>query len=255
MSASTSEVIEFIDDLLGDYALPDFAPNGLQVPGPDKVQRVATGVSAHGPLIDAAAEAKADLLLVHHGLFWKGQPLEITPIQRRRLAPLFEYRIALAAYHLPLDAHPAHGNNALLANALRVEQQSPFGSFEGGHLGVQGVFPGGISAAELSDRVRTATGGREPLVISPDPDAPIGSIGIVSGAASDYMLEAIDLGLDAFLTGEPSERAFGNALDGPITYVAAGHHATETFGVKRLGELLAQRFGIEHIALDIDNPI
>lgn len=255
MSASTSEIIEFIDELLGDYALPDFAPNGLQVPGPELVERVATGVSAHGPLIDAAAEAGADLLLVHHGLFWKGQPLEITPIQLRRLRPLIESRIALAAYHLPLDAHPAHGNNALLANALRVEHQSPFGSYEGGHLGVQGVFPGGLSAAELTERVREATGGREPLVISPDPDTTIGSIGIISGAASDYMLEAIELGLDAFLTGEPSERAFGFALDGPITYVAAGHHATETFGVERVGDLIAQRFGIEHIALDVDNPI
>jgi len=255
MATSSREILEFVDELLGQHTLPDFAPNGLQVPGPDEIERVATGVSAHGPLIDAAVQAGADLLLVHHGLFWKGQPLQITPIMYRRLRPLIEHRIGLAAYHLPLDAHPAHGNNALLANALRVEQQAPFGAYETGQLGIQGVFAGAISAAELSERVRTATGGREPLVICPDPEREIRSIGIVSGAASDYMLEAIELGLDAFLTGEPSERAFGFAHDGPITYIAAGHHATETFGVRRLGDLLSQHFGIEHIALDIDNPI
>lgn len=256
MAASTAEIIAYLDHLLDPSAFSDYGPNGLQVPGKDEISVVATGVSAHAPLIEAAAAQGADLLLVHHGLFWSRQPMEITPVMHRRLKPLYAHEMALAAYHLPLDGHPAHGNNALLAGALRTIEPRPFGHHDGEHIGIAARFDGdGVSVQELTDRVATATGGRVPLVIAPDPDARIRSIGIVSGGGTGYLDEAIEDGLDAFLTGEPSEKAFGLAHDAGITYVAGGHHATETLGVKRLGDLLERDLGVTHIHIDIDNPI
>jgi dinuclear metal center YbgI/SA1388 family protein len=256
MAASIADIIDYLDELLNAAAFSDYGPNGLQVPGRDRVETVATGVSAHAPLIERAAADGADLLLVHHGLFWRGQPLEITPLMHRRLKPLYAAELALAAYHLPLDGHPAHGNNALLANALRAVDPEPFGEHDGAHIGMSAQFQGeGVSIPELTDRVAAATGGRPPLVIAPDPNHSIKSIGIVSGGGTSYINEAIELGLDSFMTGEPSEKAFGIAHDSGITYIAAGHHATETLGVKRLGELLARDFDVAHIHIDIDNPI
>jgi dinuclear metal center YbgI/SA1388 family protein len=221
----------------------------LQVPGGDSVDTVVTGVSAHGPLLDRAAEAGADLVLVHHGLFWRGDPLEITPILHRRLKPLFANDIALAAYHLPLDAHPVHGNNALLADALGLTDRTPLAG-----IGFGGVLPEPLAPGAFAARLRDAVGGREPLHLPGGPDT-ISSIGIVSGAATDSVVDAIDAGLDAFVTGEPAERALALAADGGIHFYAAGHHATETFGVRRLGELLAERFGVHHVWLDVENPI
>jgi len=256
MAASTAEIIDYLDELLDASAFSDYGPNGLQVPGKDRIEVVATGVSAHAPLIEAAAAQAADLLLVHHGLFWNRQPIEITPVMHRRLKPLYASELALAAYHLPLDAHPAHGNNALLANALRTVDPAPFGGHDGQHIGVAAQFGGdGVSVGELTERVAAATGGRSPLVVAPDPGKRIRSIGIVSGGGTDYLTEAIEDGLDAFMTGEPSEKAFGLAHDADIVYIAAGHHATETMGVQRLGELLAREFDVRHLHIDIDNPI
>ena len=256
MAASTDEIIAYLDELRDASAFSDYGPNGLQVPGKDRIETVATGVSAHAPLIEAAMAQDADLLLVHHGLFWRGQPIEITPVMHRRLKPLYAAEMALAAYHLPLDGHPAHGNNALLANALRTVDPVPFGGHEGQHIGIAAEFSGdGVSVSELTERVAAATGGRTPLVIAPDPEARIRSIGIVSGGGTGYIDEAIEDGLDAFMTGEPSEKAFGLAHDAGIVYIAAGHHATETLGVQRLGELLARDFDVTHTHIDIDNPI
>lgn len=256
MATSTAEIIDYLDELLDASAFSDYGPNGLQVPGKERITTVATGVSAHVPLIEAAAAAGADLVLVHHGLFWRGQPIEITPVMHRRLKPLYAHDMALAAYHLPLDGHPAHGNNALLANALRTVDPSPFGYHDGQAIGIAARFDGdGVSVEELTQRVTAATGGRSPLIIAPNSDKLIRSIGIVSGGGTDYISEAIEDGLDAFMTGEPSEKAFGLAHDADITYIAAGHHATETLGVQRLGELLALDLDITHIHIDIDNPI
>jgi dinuclear metal center YbgI/SA1388 family protein len=220
---------------------------------------VVTGVSANGPLIDRAAELGADLVLVHHGLFWRGDPQQITPLLYRRLKPLFTHDIALAAYHLPLDAHPVHGNNALLAQALGATDPRPFAEQGGRPIGVAVTLPGnadgdGLTIDELTECVRAAVGGREPLVVPAGPER-IRTLGIVSGAASDHLFDALDLGLDALLTGEPAERAFSIATDTGIHFLAAGHHATETLGVQRLGELLAREFGITHHFVDVPNPI
>lgn len=247
--ATLPELIAYLDGLLDPAAFDDYCPNGLQVPGKSDVRTVATGVSAHGPLIDQAVAAGADLVLVHHGLFWRGDPLGITPILHRRLKPLIENDIALAAYHLPLDAHLEHGNNALLSDALGLVDRAQFVE-----IGVVGTLPEPLDAATFGARLRDAVGGREPLYLPGGPEE-VRRVGIVSGAATDHVLDAIDAGLDAYVTGEPAERALALAADGGIHFYAAGHHATETFGVRRLGDLLAAEFGVEHVWLDVENPI
>ncbi|MCW3039221.1 MAG: Nif3-like dinuclear metal center hexameric protein [Solirubrobacterales bacterium] len=252
---SIDTVLGALDELLrpGDFA--DYCPNGLQVPGPREVRRVVTGVSAHVELFEAAAARDADLVLVHHGLFWNSGSRALDAVAVRRLRLLFDHDMALAAYHLPLDGHQEHGNNALLAQALGATSWVPFASFKNAPLGVAATFPGdGIPRDELVARVREATEGREPLAFLDGPD-PVRTIGIVSGAAADHVHDALAAGLDAFLTGEPSERVMAVARDYGITFLAAGHHATERFGVRRLGELLADRFGLEHEFVDIPNPI
>jgi dinuclear metal center YbgI/SA1388 family protein len=200
-------------------------------------------------LIDAAVDLGAGLIVVHHGLYWRGDPQEITPLLHRRLAPLIKHDVALAAYHLPLDAHPEHGNNALLGAALGGTDPRPFAEY-----GFAVTFPEPLTIAELTARVAGAVEGREPLVVPAGPPE-IRTLGIVSGAATDSILDAIDLGLDAFLTGEPAERGFSVATDAGIHFLAAGHHATERFGVRRLGDLLAAEFGVEHRFIDVENPI
>jgi dinuclear metal center YbgI/SA1388 family protein len=243
------DLIDHLDRLLAVDEFRDYGPNGLQVPGADVVRTVVTGVSANGQLIDAAVAEDADLVLVHHGLYWRGDPQQITPLLHRRLKPLFLHDIALAAYHLPLDAHLEHGNNALLAQRLGGTAMRRFAD-----LGVAITFPEPLGIETLAARVREAVGGREPLVIPAGPDA-IRTLGIVTGAASDDVLTAIDEGLDAFLTGEPAERANSIATDAGIHFLAAGHHATETFGVRSLGDLLAREFGVRHVYVDVPNPI
>jgi dinuclear metal center YbgI/SA1388 family protein len=253
-AAPMHEVIAFLDQLLEPERFDDYGPNGVQVPGGSEVSTVVTGVSAHVALIEAAAEAGADLLLVHHGLFWRGMPLEITPSLHRRLKPLFVHGIALAAYHLPLDGHPEHGNNALLAEGLGCTATEPFGLHNGTPVGVAGTFAGdGISADDLIDRVTRLTH-REPLVLREGPEL-IRRIGIVSGAGADYIADAAAAGYDAFLTGEPAERVAAIAREERVHFIAAGHHATETLGIRRLGDLLARELQIVHRFIDISNPI
>jgi dinuclear metal center YbgI/SA1388 family protein len=172
-----------------------------------------------------------------------------------KLRLLLEKEISLAAYHLPLDAHPEHGNNALLAAALGADSWSDFAQRRGMPLGVAAKFAGdGITREELAARVRMVTLGREPLVFAEGPDR-VKTVGIVSGAAADNVHDAIAAGLDAFITGEPAERVMAIARENRITFIAAGHHATERLGVQRLGDLLADRFGIRHVFVDIPNPI
>ncbi len=249
-----ANVLGYLDTLLTPAAFSDYGPNGLQVPGRDDVRTVVTGVSGGAELFERAAQLGADLVIVHHGIFWSGAPLALTPAAKRRLQLLFEHDIALAAYHLPLDGHPEVGNNALLAAGLGCAGHEPFARHKGMPIGVAGRFDGdGISPRELVSRARELTG-REPLAFLYGPDR-IRTIGIVSGAGSDYLGEAIAAGLDAFLTGEPTERVMLQAREEGIHFVAAGHYATETLGVRRVGDLLAERFGVRHIFVDIANPI
>lgn len=253
-----TELIAHLDALLEVDAFRDYGPNGLQVPGRSEIRTVVTGVSANVELLERAAAEEADLVVVHHGLFWRGDPPQITALLHRRLKVLYGNDMALAAYHLPLDAHPEHGNNAQLARLLDGLDPQPFAEHGGRPIGVRVRFAGdGLTLDELADRVTRVVGGRTPLVVDGGFTAAprIRTLGIVSGGATDDILEAVDLGLDAFLTGEPAERGFSIARDAGIHFLAAGHHATETFGVRRLGELLADRFGVRHVFADVPNPI
>ncbi len=254
MPSETSAVdvvalIGALDDLLDPGAFRDMGPNGLQVPGRDRVSKVVTGVTAQRELIERAVALEAGLVLVHHGLFWDFHPTGLTPTLAERLRPLFKHDIGLAAYHLPLDAHPTVGNNAQLAERLGCASHEAFAG-----IGRLGEFAaGGIAASDLFSRVHEVTG-REPLVFDAGPER-VRRIGIVSGSAAKSLPEAVALGLDAFLTGEPAEHVMADAREAGIHFIAAGHYATETFGVRRLGELLADGFGIEHVFVDIPNPV
>jgi dinuclear metal center YbgI/SA1388 family protein len=243
-----TEAIAFLDDWLTPEAFEDLGPNGLQVPGARDVERVVTGVTAQRALFDRAVAEEAQLVLVHHGLFWRFHPLGLTPLLAERLRPLFKHDIALAAYHLPLDAHPEVGNNALLAAALGAHEHVAFAG-----IGRGATFAEPVPCGELFARVSAATG-REPLVFDAGP-AEIRRIAIVSGGAASRLDQAIAEGYDAFLTGEPKENVMADAREAGIHFIAAGHYATETFGVRRLGELLAERFGIEHVWVDLANPV
>jgi dinuclear metal center YbgI/SA1388 family protein len=254
VAAALSDILAEAERVLTPSRFEDYAPNGLQVPGPREVQTIATSVSAHAESFELAARERAQLLLVHHGLFWGGPAGPIDEVLKRRLKLLFDADIALAAYHLPLDAHPEVGNNALLAAGLGCSRSEPFALHKGRAIGVAGPFAGdGIAAAELVARIGDLTA-REPLAFLDGP-ARVRSIAIVSGAGADYLGDAVAAGHDAFLTGEPAERVMTVAREEAIHFLAAGHYATETFGVRRLGELLGERFGIEAVFVDVPNPI
>src|SRR4051812_45562986 len=246
-----TDIIATLDELLSPAEFDDLGPNGLQVPGASEVTKVVTGVSARRALHERAAALGAQLVLVHHGLFWRFHPTGLTPLLAERLRPLFKHDINLAAYHLPLDAHPELGNNALLARALGCHELRPFGMYKGKPIGWAGDVD--LTPGELVVTVSAATG-REPLLLGAGPER-IRSLGIVSGSAADTLHEAADAGLDAFLTGEPREHITAEAAELGLWFLAAGHYATETFGVRALGDLLAERFDVEHIFVDFPNPV
>ncbi|MFT4035171.1 MAG: Nif3-like dinuclear metal center hexameric protein [Patulibacter sp.] len=249
--AHRDEIVAHLDALLRSDEFEDYGPNGLQVPGRKEVRRVVTGVSANRALIDAAAGLGAELLLVHHGLFWPSiGPLD--QLTTGRLRPLLAGEISLVAYHLPLDAHPQFGNNALLADALELTARHAFAPHRGQLLGVAGRLPQPLAPQQLVELVGAHT--QPPLAFLYGPEL-VRSVGIVSGGAADDIAGAAALGLDAFITGEPAERSQALAEELGIHFLAAGHHATERFGVRALGELLAAEFAVDHTFVDIANPV
>jgi dinuclear metal center YbgI/SA1388 family protein len=254
MPCTLTEAIAHLDRLLDPARFKDYCPNGLQVPGKATLEKLATGVTASVELFEQAIAAKADLLIVHHGLFWGSRPTSIDASMKRRLKLLFDADMALAAYHLPLDAHPDVGNNALIGKALGAESLTPFAPHEGEPIGQLAHFPGeGTDARALFAKVAELTA-RAPLVFDAGPNR-VRSLAIVSGGGAGYFLDAVSAKADAFLTGEPAERVMAEALETATHFIAAGHYATETFGVRRLGEELAARFGLEHVFIDIPNPV
>ena len=243
------DIIGTCHRILQAESFSDYGPNGLQVPGREDVERVVTGVSATLALIERAAELDAGLVITHHGLFWDGQPRALSRALARRLRVLLENDIGLAAYHLPLDAHPEHGNNAILAERLGCARHEAFAD-----IGRSGEFADdGIPIDELRARVLEVTG-REPLLQGAGPPH-VRRIGIVSGGAADMLEQAAEAGCDAFLTGEPKERSMADAEEAGIHFLAAGHYATETFGIRRLGDLIATEHGVEHVFVDLPNPV
>jgi dinuclear metal center YbgI/SA1388 family protein len=226
----------------------------LQVEGRAEVRRIATGVSACDELFRRAIEFEADTVLVHHGLLWRSDGnAPITGLRFRRLRTLIRAELSLLAYHLPLDAHPTLGNNALAAQLLGLEQLEPFGRHEGAAIGLRGRFAAPITADALRRRVEDVFG-QPPLWFAEGPD-PVSTLGLVSGAAQREFHQAIDLGLDAYLTGEASEWVQNVAREARVHYFAAGHHATERFGIRALGEHLARHFGVEATFVDVPNPV
>jgi dinuclear metal center YbgI/SA1388 family protein len=252
--ADRDAIVSFLDELLDSPGFPDYGPNGLQVPGAERVESVVTGVSAHLELFEQAAATGAQLVLCHHGIVWGARPQAIDVQAKRRLQALFEADMSLVAYHLPLDAHPEVGNNALTCAALGLEPAERIGSHEGRPIGFVGRSADGVPLAELRERCVRAFGGREPLIQGAGPEV-VHSLGVISGAAAGYLGEAVALGLDGFLTGEPSEHSMADARENGLHFIAAGHYATETFGVRRLGELIAERFGVEHRFIEVPNPV
>jgi dinuclear metal center YbgI/SA1388 family protein len=246
--ARPDEIVAFLDEYLDVASWDDYGPNGLQVPGRDEVELVVTGVSAHVELFERAAQAGAGMVLCHHGIFWRSTPQAIGQQMKARLKALFDADISLAAYHLPLDAHPEVGNNALICAALGLERGERFAD-----IGFTASAPSPLELADLVARCREVFG-QEPLLF-PGSGEQVNRVGIVSGGGGAALAEAAALGLDAFITGEPEEPAMADAAETGVNFLACGHYATETFGIRRLGEVVAERFGIEERFVEIPNPV
>lgn len=249
--AVRSEIVSFVDELLDSGSYTDYGPNGLQVPGTEQVTKIVSGVSATLELLEVASDRGAQLVLVHHGLFWSSAPVALTAQMAARLKVLLTSDLNLVAYHLPLDAHAKFGNNALILRELGFEPAEPFAPHKGSEIGWIGK--GEIATCDLEAKLRDLTG-REPLAFAYGP-ATVKRLAVVSGGASGDIAAAIEAGADAFITGEPSEPAMADAREGAINFFAAGHYATETFGIKALGEMVAKRFDVEHEFVDLPNPI
>ncbi len=247
---SLSRLRSYCDQLLRIDEFDDYCPNGLQVESGQQVQRLATGVTASQALIDAAADWGADALLVHHGYFWKGEAPCIRGLKGRRIASLIRQGISLLAYHLPLDSHWELGNNRQLADRLGIREAEP--AADGGLLW-QGRLAEALSSEDLSALLERALG-RAPLHLPGGP-LPIRRLAWCTGAAQGYIEQAAALGMDAYISGEVSEQTAHQASELGIHYFAAGHHATERYGVQALGEHLASEFGLEHRFIEIPNPV
>lgn len=245
-----TELLDYTGLLLQVERWRDYCPNGLQVQGRPEVTHIVSGVSASMALLEAAREAGADLVLVHHGYFWKNEDPRVIGIKHDRLRFLLQHDLNLVAYHLPLDAHPELGNNAQLAGLLGFEVEGWFGEQP---VGAYGHLAAPSSLAALGNRAEALLG-RQPLLVG-EPDRSVRRIAWCSGAAQDYLQQAIDLGVDAFLTGEVSEHTVHLSRESGVAFIAAGHHATERYGVRALGDHLAQRFGLSHQFIDLHNPV
>ncbi len=246
--ARRDEIVAFADELLEVHRFPEYGRPGLQVAGADEVTKLACGVSSSRELFERAGAAGAQLLLVHHGLFWRNEPLVVDRRLKGRLEALFAADLSLVAYHLALDAHPELGNNALLAERLGAKRDAEFAE-----IGAGARFAEPVSVEELARRLHGATG-REPLVFAEGPER-IERIAVVTGGGGSRLIEAAHAGYDALVTGEPEEPALHTARELGIHFVAGGHHATETFGVRALAERLADRFGLDSEFLEIENPV
>ncbi|AXY01601.1 Nif3-like dinuclear metal center hexameric protein [Vibrio alfacsensis] len=245
---------KILNEKLSPQLIKDYAPNGMQVEGKSEIKRIVTGVTASQALIDKAIEVKADALLVHHGYFWKGESEPIRGMKGKRIRSLIKNDINLYAYHLPLDIHPELGNNAELARLLSINVE---GGLEGHPQSVAmfGRLKQAMTGAEFAKKIQRVLN-REPLHIEPNnADKLIETVGWCTGGGQDYIELAAQHGLDAFISGEISERTTYAARELDIHYFSAGHHATERYGIKALGEWLAEEHGLDVEFINIDNPV
>ncbi len=247
--ALTTELERYLSEALAVSQFKDYGPNGLQVEGRSEVRRLVSGVTASLAFIEAAIEAGADVLLVHHGLFWRGQDGRLTGWLRQRLAPLFQHNVNLLAYHLPLDAHSQWGNNAALGARMGWLADGRFGEQQ---LGFAAPLPAPVSLVALKLHIEVSLG-RSVQALAGDGRS-LRRVAWCTGGAQSYFEAAIAAGADVFVTGELSEPQYHLARETGVAFIAAGHHATERYGVQMLGAHLAERFGLEHHFIDIENP-
>lgn len=252
MEINNKELLKYLTSLLKPEKIHDYCPNGLQVEGKPLISNLVTGVTASEALIDAAVELNADAILVHHGYFWKGENPCITGMKRRRLKKLLSHDINLFAYHLPLDIHPELGNNAQLAKRLGINVEGGLETTKSDSVPMRGFFEQPISPIDLSNRIFKQLG-REPLHESGERSL-IETVGWCTGGGQNYIDQAAEQGLDAYITGEVSEQTIHTAREMGIHFFAAGHHATERYGAKALGEHLTAELGLQVKFVDIDNP-
>jgi dinuclear metal center YbgI/SA1388 family protein len=250
MPIARQDLENYIGQLLLVDSWRDYCPNGLQIEGRPEVQRIVTGVTASLALIDAAIDLNADALIVHHGFFWKGENACITRSKKARIAKLLANDTNLFAYHLPLDAHPTLGNNAQLGQRLGLSETGRFGDQK---LAWIGELKTAATLAEFTQQI-DAQLQRSPLVIGAD-ERIIKRVAWCTGGAQSFFHEAATLNIDCFITGEASEFVTHLANESGVSFIAAGHHATERYGVQALGQHLASQYGLEHIHLDLANPV
>lgn len=252
MAIALTTLVEEADRYLASAKIQDYCPNGLQVEGRSQVLRIASGVTASQALLEAAAEVGADVVLVHHGYFWKGENPCVTGMKQRRLKTLLQHDMSLLAYHLPLDVHPEVGNNVQLARQLDITVEGPLDPGNPRIVGLLGSLEEPMSARDFARKVQEVMG-RAPLLI--EGSGMIRRVGWCTGGGQGYIDQAIAAGVDLFISGEASEQTFHSARENDVSFIAAGHHATERYGVQALGDYLARRFALEHIFIDIPNPI
>lgn len=253
MAVSRHELMGHLNTLLQPHKIKDYCPNGLQVEGTDRISKIVTGVTASQALIDAAVAQNADALLVHHGFFWKGENPCITGMKGRRIKALLAADINLIAYHLPLDVHPEHGNNAQLGKLLGLQGLAPIADVSPDGVLWQGRLPKAASAEDFASHIQASLH-RAPLMISAG-EQPIETVAWCTGGGQGYIDQAAELGVDAFISGEASEQTVHSARETGTHFFAAGHHATERYGAKALGESLQQQFDVEVVFIDIANPV
>ncbi|WP_018986653.1 Nif3-like dinuclear metal center hexameric protein [Methylophilus methylotrophus] len=228
----------------------DYCPNGLQVEGRPQVRRIVSGVTASQALIEAAIEADADAVLVHHGYFWRGEAPEVTGLKRNRLKRLLTYDLSLLAYHLPLDAHAEVGNNVQLGKVL----EWPIVRYlDDKNMLPVAEFPQPMALSQVGDHVSRKLG-RSAQILG-NPQKPVQTVAWCTGAAQSYIQQAVNAGVDLFVSGEVSEQTWHTVCETDTAYISAGHHATERYGVQALGHWLAEKYGIEHIYVEVDNPV
>lgn len=251
--AHRDEIVRYLDETLEVAQYRDHLPLGLQVTGAEEVGHVCTAVSASLDVFERAGAEGAQMLIVHHGLFWDGTSRRVGQLERRRFESLFRHDLSLVAYHLPLDGHDVLGNNAVLAGMLALRDVTPFADYRGRMLGRYGTLPRPEPAADLAARLGAMIGS-QPQVF-PGGTGDIATVGIASGGAARDIAAAAELGLDCFITGEPNEDSPYLAAELGVTLIAAGHNATETVGVRAVGDRLVDVFGVTTSFLPVDNPV
>lgn len=251
--AALQEIIQWCNDTLKTHEFKDYAPNGLQIEGKSEVKKIVCAVTASQEAIDAAVAQQADLLLVHHGYFWKGEAYPITGMRGKRIKTLIQHDISLVAYHLPLDSHPMLGNNAAIADLLELEIFEALDASERHPIGNIGYLKQALTPEDFKNLLTERLGFQ--TIHLPADKKTIQKVGFCTGAAQDFISKAAEQNCDAYISGEVSERTYYEAKELDVHYYACGHHATERYGVQRLGKAISEQFNLEYSYFELNNPI